>query len=274
MDPDNLKFGRGVNETTPNAEASTPFRKKSPNWTTAQNLVLFKGWIKYGTDSVIEKNKKSEAYWSKIAEYCNEHCSFDPPRNKIACRNHYNYINKILDKWIVAYDNAKRMQQSGWSENDVLTKAHELYSSGKNGHFNLMSEWYAVRDQPRYGSQVGGNTGSGNSGSKRAYDSYSNDSNSVGSSTHPIIYDVAKNCEKKGNGAVVNKEWKEFIQFKEQELERLDKIVSMQEEANHLMRESTRTKKMKMFLKLSSKEHLNDRSKQVLEMLGLELFGK
>lgn len=91
--------------------------------------------------------------------------------------NHYNYMNKILGKWIGDYDNAKPMQQSGWSENDVLAKVHELQSSGKNGHFNLLSEWLAVRDQPRYGSQVGGKTGSGSSGSKRFHESDASDSN-------------------------------------------------------------------------------------------------
>ncbi|XP_013585405.1 PREDICTED: uncharacterized protein LOC106294396 [Brassica oleracea var. oleracea] len=157
----------GLNEATPNADDSTSTRRKSPKWATAQNLVLLSGWIKYGTDSVIGRNQKSDAYWGKITEYCNEHCSFDPPGDLISCRNHFNYVNKILGKWIGAYDNAKRLQQSGWSENDILAKAHELYSGEKNGHFNLMSEWLAVHDQPRYGSQVGGNTGSGSSGSKR-----------------------------------------------------------------------------------------------------------
>lgn len=52
------------------------------------------------------------------------------------------------------------MKQSGWSENDVLEKAHEIYSGGKSEYFNLMSEWFAVRDQPHYGSHVGGNSGS------------------------------------------------------------------------------------------------------------------
>lgn len=50
-----------------------------------------------------------------------------------------------------------------WSKNDVLAKAHELYSSGKNRHFNLMSEWLVVRDHPHYGSQVEENNGSGSS---------------------------------------------------------------------------------------------------------------
>lgn len=39
--------------------------------------------------------------------------------------NYYNYMNKILNKWTDTYDNAKRMQQIRWSENDVLAKAHE-----------------------------------------------------------------------------------------------------------------------------------------------------
>lgn len=41
------------------------------------------------------------------------------------------------------------MQQSGWLSNDVLVKAHELFSSGQNKNFNLIKEWTAVRDQPR-----------------------------------------------------------------------------------------------------------------------------
>ena len=57
-----------------------------------------------------------------------------------SCRNHYNYMNKKLSKWVGVYDNAKRKQQSGWSENDVLVKAQEIYSGSKNEYFNLMSE--------------------------------------------------------------------------------------------------------------------------------------
>ena len=182
----------GDHGATPNTEDSTHVRRKSPKWTTEQNLVLISGWIKYGTDSVVGRNQKSDSYWGKIVDYCNEHCSFDPPRDGAACRNHYNYMNKILNKWTDAYDNAKRMQKSGWSENDVMEKAHELYSSGKSGHFILMSEWLALRDQPRYGRQVGGNTGSGSSGSKRAHESDASDSNSVGSSARPMGRDAAK----------------------------------------------------------------------------------
>ncbi|CAI8591647.1 unnamed protein product [Vicia faba] len=99
----------GGHGATPNVEDSTPVRQKSPKWTTGQNLVLISGWIKYGTDNVVGRNQKSDSYWGKIAYYCNEHCSFDPPCDGAACRNQYNYMNKILNKWTDAYDNAKRM---------------------------------------------------------------------------------------------------------------------------------------------------------------------
>ncbi|KAK2421375.1 hypothetical protein QL285_032012 [Trifolium repens] len=56
-----------------------------------------------------------------------------------------------------------------------------------------------------------------------------------------------------------------FRQFKEKELERLDKIRETQQEANHL-------RKMEIYLKLSSEEHLNDRKKEMLKKLEQELF--
>jgi len=39
------------------------------------------------------------------------------------------------------------------------------------------------------------------------------------------------------------------------------------------MKEKTEAKKMKMYLKLSSEEHLDDRKKELLEKLEHELFG-
>ncbi|GAA0168473.1 hypothetical protein LIER_23183 [Lithospermum erythrorhizon] len=125
--------------------------------------------------------------------------------------------------------------------------------------------------------QVGGNTGSGSSGSKRSHESDACESNSVGSSDRPIGREAAKKGKKKSKEAVleaVNDEWVEFKQFKEKELERLDKIASRQEEANQLMKERTMDKNMKMFMKLSSKENLDDQHKEILEWLSQELFEK
>ena len=78
---------------------------------------------------------------------------------------------------------------------------------------------------------------------------------------------------------VVNEDFIEFKQIKAQELERLEKIAMLQEEsnkrkkeatqrqeeANQLMEEKTRAKKMKMWLKLSEKQHLSDQSKELFK---------
>jgi hypothetical protein len=267
-----------ANEDTPNSEESTPKSRKNPlpAWNTEQNLVLISGWIKFGTNSIVGKNQKGETYWGKIAEYCNEHCSFDPPRDQHACRNRFNYMNKIISKWVGAYDNAKRLKGSGWSDNDVLAKAQEIYAGGKNIQFNLMAEWDALREQPRYSSQVGGNNGSESSGSKRSRDSDACGSNTIGSSGRPMGREAAKKKGKKKSkeAALENfdNEMSSFRQFKEKELERLDKIRETQYKLRETQQEANHLKKMEMYLKLSSEEHLNDRKKEMLKKLEEELF--
>lgn len=124
-------------------------------------------------------------------------------------------MNKKLSKWIGAYDNAKRMQQNGWSDQDVLVKAQEIYLGGGTGNFNLMKEWIAVHDQQRYGSQVGGNIGSKSSGFKRAHYSDFSDFNSAGSTARPMERDAAKSkAKKKGKGIVLEVVNKDFNEFK------------------------------------------------------------
>ncbi|XP_057431614.1 glutathione S-transferase T3-like [Lotus japonicus] len=261
-----------ANQFTPNQEDTTPKSKKthSPAWSTAQNLVLISRWINRGTSSVVGKNQKGETFWRDIAEYCNEHCSFDPPRDGIACRNRWNYMNKILGKWIGAYDAAKRQQASGWSDNDVLAKARELFACGKNVQFTLMEEWIQLRDLPRFCSQVGGNSGSASSGSKRSHDSDACGSTSIGSIPRPIGREAAKRKNKKKSREAPLEEdkgwgWGEYQNFKEKELVRLEKIASMQEETNQLM-------KTNLYLRLTSEENLDGHKKELLKKLSQELF--
>ena len=60
----------GASEPIPdaNADESAQALRRSPKWTTDQNLMLLSGWIKYGTYSIVGRNQKSEAYWSKNFE--------------------------------------------------------------------------------------------------------------------------------------------------------------------------------------------------------------
>jgi len=64
----------------------------------------------------------------------------------------------------------------------------------------------------------------------------------------------------------VEKEWVQLKEIKEQEIEQLKEFTLVQQEKNKL-------KKMKLYVKLSSEEHLDDRKKELLEKLERELFG-
>jgi len=64
----------------------------------------------------------------------------------------------------------------------------------------------------------------------------------------------------------VEKEWVQFKEIKVQEIERLKEYIAVQQEKNRL-------KKMKLYLKLTFEEHLDDKKKDLLENLVRELFG-
>ncbi|KAL6570760.1 hypothetical protein OROGR_000310 [Orobanche gracilis] len=269
----NLGGTSAANEDSPTEEDSTSMSKKTTSlaWSTQEDIVLISGVIKFGTDAVVGRNQKGEAYWGQVAEYCNEHCKFDPPRNVSCCKNRFRYMNRILAKWVGAYDAAKRMQASGWSEDDILSKAQELFAEGKKKvHFSYFQQWQALRDQPRFASQVGGNTGSRSSGSKRSHESDACGSNNIGSIARPMGREAAKKKAKKKSREPtveeVDKEFADYTQLKDKEIGNLEKLASIQAEA-------IKVRKMELYVKLSSVENLDGRRKELLMKLEQELFG-
>ncbi|XP_039688572.1 uncharacterized protein [Medicago truncatula] len=119
---------------------------------------------------------------------------------------------------------------------------------------------------------MGGNVDSGSSGSKRSYE------DSVGSSAHPMGRETAKKKGKKKSKdetlEKVEKEWVQFKELKEQEIEQLKELTLVKQQKNKLLQEKTEAKKMKMYLKLSSEEHLDDRKIELLGKLERELLEK
>jgi hypothetical protein len=63
----------------------------------------------------------------------------------------------------------------------------------------------------------------------------------------------------------VEKEGVQFKELKVQEIEQMKEYTAVQQEKNKL-------KKMKLYIKLSSEEHLDDQKKDLLENLVCELF--
>jgi hypothetical protein len=88
-----------------------------------------------------------------------------------------------------------------------------------------------------------------------------------------LVQWVGRQLKKKGKNKSMDTDAleeveKEGVQFKElkvQEIEQMKEYTAVQQEKNKL-------KKMKLYIKLSSEEHLDDQKKDLLENLVCELF--
>ena len=71
----------------------------------------------------------------------------------------------------------------------------------------------------------------------------------------------------------VENEWVQFKEMKVQEMEHFKEYTEKMEKYTAVQQEKNKLKKMDMYIKLTSQEHLDDRKKKMLENLERELFG-
>ncbi|XP_020270507.1 uncharacterized protein LOC109845647 [Asparagus officinalis] len=115
----------------------------------------------------VNENAKSGNFWGKITQYVNENAKSGKERivsRTSRCHSHFKDINRKISSFIGCYSTACREKRSGWSDENYISKARELYFEKIGTTFNLVDEWKVVRNQPKY--MTGGNA-SGSSGSKR-----------------------------------------------------------------------------------------------------------
>ncbi|XP_020249263.1 glutathione S-transferase T2-like [Asparagus officinalis] len=139
-------------------------RSSYDSWTTEDNILLLTGYFHVSNDSELGNNQKGETFWGKITQYVNENAKSGKERTAAKCQSHFKDINKKISSFIGCYSTVCRENRSGWSDENYISKARELYFEKMGMTFNLVDEWKVVRNQPKY--MTGGNA-SGSSGSKR-----------------------------------------------------------------------------------------------------------
>ncbi|GAA0145529.1 hypothetical protein LIER_42867 [Lithospermum erythrorhizon] len=106
----------------------------------------------------------------KITIYLNENFENENERSEVKCQSHFRNLNAKINKCVGCYLVATSERHSGWSDDDYISRALELYSEKENTRVTLVEEWKLVRHQPRY------NTGANESGSSRSKRKGSEDS--------------------------------------------------------------------------------------------------
>ncbi|KAK6141343.1 hypothetical protein DH2020_024893 [Rehmannia glutinosa] len=94
-------------------------------WTMEEEVHLAKSWVNISQDPIVGNEQKDQAFWKRIGEYYNK---YRPPT-----------MDPLRDTIQSIYSNFYNNRGSGWSDEDVLVKAHSLWKSIKTTSLSTMS---------------------------------------------------------------------------------------------------------------------------------------
>ncbi|XP_020245238.1 glutathione S-transferase T3-like [Asparagus officinalis] len=246
-------------------------RSSYDSWSTEDNIILLTAYFHASNDSELGNNQKSETFWGKITQYVNENGKSGKERTRTIarCQSHYKDINRKISSFIGCYSTACREKQSGWSDENYISKGRELYFEKMGTSFNLVDEWKVVRNQPKY---MPGVAVSGSSGSKRK-----SSSEDVESSAPTLVRPEGRDTTKKKARASSSKPRKSKVEL----LDELSNIVTSREKAEanrastvEAMNVLARAKNMETWRFLKNKPDRDDEDEEAYQLLRKELFGK
>ncbi|XP_020253868.1 glutathione S-transferase T2-like [Asparagus officinalis] len=247
-------------------------RSSYETWTTEDNILLLTGYFHVSNDSELGNNQKGETFWGKITQYVNENAKSGKERIVSRCHSHFKDINRKISSFIGCYSTACREKRSGWSDENYISKARELYFEKIDTTFNLVDEWKVVRNQPKY---MTGENASDSNGSKRK-----SSGEDVESSTPTLVRPEGRDVTKKkarasSSKTSVSRKSKGAIE------EELSKLVSAHEKFEEkrsstasAMNNLAHSKNMEMWLFLKNKPDRDDEDEEAYNMLRKNLFGK
>ncbi|XP_020266243.1 uncharacterized protein LOC109841707 [Asparagus officinalis] len=253
-------------------------------WSVEQNKLLLTSYFHFSNDSELGSGQKGDTLWGKIAAYLNEHSTTGPHRSQQQCKSHYSDINKKIGKWVGVYRKALAERRSGWSDDNYIARAQDLFVEETKKNFALLEEWKLVRNEPKY---MVGSGAYQSSGSKRKSSREGDIScSSVPSFVRPEGRDTTK---KKAKGSsrrsklVIEEEYskieserQELKEMKEQQMKMMQEVATAQKEAACAQKEAARAEKMKMWMDLNQRNQrnaLDEYEYKLLNMLQIELFG-
>ncbi|XP_020243460.1 uncharacterized protein LOC109838733 [Asparagus officinalis] len=252
-------------------------RTSYDTWSTEENKILLTAYFHVSNDSELGINQKGDTFWGKITDYVNERTQSGKQRTSGRCSAHFRHLNKKISSFVGCYRAACKERRSGWSDENYISKAVELYQENENARFTLLDEWKLVRHQPKY--MTGANE-SGSSGSKRK-----SSGEDVESPFPSLVRPEGRDASKKKSKASSSKaSTSRKAKFSiEEELSKLtsknDNIeqnmantVSAMLEFAAGQKEVARIEKMKMWMILKNKEDRDDEDEYAYRMLKKELF--
>ncbi|KAL0898978.1 hypothetical protein Bca101_082939 [Brassica carinata] len=148
---------------TQGAEASscsqdTPGDRSSRRmWTPVEDMVLISSWLNTSKDPVVENEQRCGAVWKRIAVYfaASPKVAATEHRESENCKQHWHKINDQVNIFCGAFEAATREKTSEQNENDVLNKAHQIFSNNHGKKIILEHAWKELKNDQKCSSLVG-----------------------------------------------------------------------------------------------------------------------
>ena len=101
---------------------------------------------------MVSNEQKSGAFWKKIAAYfaASPKVQGCEVREATHCKNRWQKINDLVNKFCGVYETASRERSSCQNENDILKLAHEIFFNNHTKKINLEHAWKELRNDQKW----------------------------------------------------------------------------------------------------------------------------
>ncbi|XP_062112728.1 glutathione S-transferase T3-like [Humulus lupulus] len=120
-------------------------------WSKEATILLISGWLNTSKDAIVGNDQTSTHFWARIAEYYNTNQKGEQARTGRQCKDHWNKMNQKVVRFNGCYKRVQQAHHSGWSNEQILENAHQLYKSeNNNSNFLLVACWRLLKNEPKW----------------------------------------------------------------------------------------------------------------------------
>lgn len=141
-------------QQAPPPTQDTPVKRGKRNkWSPADDEVLISAWLNTSKDTIVGNDQKYGTFWRRVGEYydASPHATArGDKRSHQNCKQRWQKINELTNKFCAAFAAAERQQSSGQNETDLLKKAHDIFFRDHDVKFNLEHAWCVLRHEQKW----------------------------------------------------------------------------------------------------------------------------
>ncbi|XP_062118265.1 glutathione S-transferase T3-like [Humulus lupulus] len=120
-------------------------------WSKEVTILLISGWLNTSKDAIVGNDQTSTHFWARIAEYYNTNQKGEQARIGRQCKDHWNKMNQKVERFNGCYKRVQQAHHSGWSDEQILENAHQLYKyENNNSNFLLVDCLRLPKDEPKW----------------------------------------------------------------------------------------------------------------------------